>query len=90
MNFWQFLWQVLQCLGARWNRIANVLWNNKLKVLSLVQVTVATVSAATGIIPKEHLPYWMLANGLLGVWMGIAHPNDPKVDITVPKPKEVP
>jgi hypothetical protein len=85
MNFWQFAWNVFCAIGSGWKAVANFLWNNKLKVLSAVQLAVAVVSSTTGLIPAAHLPVWMAANAILCGWIGMAHNDDPKVDITKPK-----
>ena len=67
------MWKVLSCAGDRFSRTLDFIFDHKLKFLGFLQVTVAFLSGAAGIIPKDHLPYWMAANGLLGVWMGFAH-----------------
>ena len=86
MNFWQFSWNVFCAIGSSWRSVANFLWNNKLKVLSAVQMAVAAIAGTTGLIPLSHLPAWMAANAILCGWIGMAHNDDPKVDITRPKP----
>lgn len=40
------------------------------KVLGFSQVTLACVVSASGVIPDNHLKYWMLASGLLTAWRG--------------------
>lgn len=40
------------------------------KLLGLGQVTIAALAAVDGIIPAQHLKYWMAALGVLTAWRG--------------------
>lgn len=40
------------------------------KVLGLAQGTIATLAAMDGIIPANHLKYWLAASAVLTFWRG--------------------
>lgn len=44
--------------------------NHLTKLLGYGQITIAAIAAVDGIIPAQHLKYWMLALGLLTAWRG--------------------
>lgn len=51
------------------------LQNHGTKLLGLAQGTVALISATTGVVPQEHLKYWMLASAVLTYWRGQFNSN---------------
>jgi hypothetical protein len=52
------------------NKIWTVLSNHFTKLLGLAQGTIAAVAAVDGIIPANHLKYWMAGLGVLTFWRG--------------------
>lgn len=48
------------------------------KVLGLAQGCLAAVAAVPGVIPTEHLPYWMAALGVLTYLRGAFSPIQPQ------------
>lgn len=56
MKLWQFLWTLFRNEGT--------------KILGFAQVTVGAIVAVGSLIPPNHLPYWMIASGLLTAWRG--------------------
>ena len=57
--------KVINWLKAHWN-------SHGTKVLGFAQVTVGAI-AAGGIIPPNHVKYWITAGGLLTAWRGFVN-----------------
>lgn len=55
------------------NSLTTFLKQHGTKVLGVAQGTVAAVAAVDGIIPKEHLKYYLAASAVLTVWRGFAN-----------------
>lgn len=51
-------------------RILDFLRNHGTKVLGFAQGTIAAVAGVTGIIPADHLKYWLGASAILTFWRG--------------------
>lgn len=47
--------------------------NHLTKLLGFCQITVAAIAAVDGIIPANHLKYWMLSLGLMTAWRGFVN-----------------
>ena len=48
------------------------------KFLGLAQGTAAALAGIAGLIPENHLKYWLAASAVLSVAQGYAQPNTPK------------
>jgi len=64
MNFWQFL-----------TNIGNSLWTHGTRVLGVAQGTIALLAGMDGIIPANHLKYYLAASAVLTFWRGQANAN---------------
>lgn len=62
MNFWQFL-----------TNIGNSLWTHGTRVLGVAQGTIALLAGMDGIIPANHLKYYLAASAVLTFWRGQAN-----------------
>lgn len=62
MNFWQFL-----------TNIGNSLWSHGTRVLGVAQGTIALLAGMDGIIPANHLKYYLAASAILTFWRGQAN-----------------
>ena len=58
-------------------RPTGFLNNNATKLLGFSQITVATI-AASGLIPSQHMKYWMACMGLLTAWRGFFNSAKPQ------------
>lgn len=52
------------------NSIYDFLKNHGTKVLGFLQITLGAVAGVTGIIPDNHMKYYVVAIGLLTAWRG--------------------
>lgn len=50
------------------------------KFLGAAQGTVALLSSQTGLIPAEHLKYWVAASGVLTFWLGLLVANQQETE----------
>lgn len=54
-----------------WRQLLFLAWKNRDRVLAFCQVTVGAVQTAGGVVPEYHMKYWLLASGLLNVWIAM-------------------